>query len=206
MKGTHVTSHFKGQLYSWGVFKKKKKEKKSSLFKKYAFSVDLVSLLPALETQKWLLLIWPKWSYYPGVKESGSWLTVMLPPRGPSLHFALTQQCSQMSGMIFGLVMWFLSKFQHSGLCLGQKLHMCSGSVSGFTLSGQMNWKKTAESLICLLSKSAFPESRDRCSHPKYLKAMPCILSINRIAYVRQDISPPQHWLIGLESPFGLLT
>lgn len=141
MKGTRVTSHFKGQLHSWGVFEKKKKEKKSSLFKKYAFSVDLVSLLPALETQEWLLLIWPKWSHYPSVEESGSWLTVMFPRRAPSLHFALTQQCSQMSRIIFDLVMGFLSEFQSSGLCSGQKLHMCS--VSGLTLSGQMNWKKT---------------------------------------------------------------
>lgn len=43
--------------------------------------MDLFSLLPALETQEWLLFIWPKWSHYPGVRESGSWLTVMFSPR-----------------------------------------------------------------------------------------------------------------------------
>lgn len=65
MKGTCVTSHFKGQLYSWGEFKKKRggggkrKEKKISLFKKYAFSVDLASVLPVLDIKGWLLLIWP---------------------------------------------------------------------------------------------------------------------------------------------------
>lgn len=63
------------------VLKKKEKRKKSSLFKKNAFSVDLVSLLPALETREWLLFIWPKWSHYPGVGESGSWLTPMFPLR-----------------------------------------------------------------------------------------------------------------------------
>lgn len=42
--------------------------------------MDLVSLLPALETQEWLLFIWPKWSHYPSVRESGNWLTVMFPP------------------------------------------------------------------------------------------------------------------------------
>lgn len=63
---------------------------------------------------------------------------------------------------------------------------MCSGSVSGFTLGkwGEEKKKKAAaECLICLLGKSAFPESRGQCSH---LEVGLCILPIDRITcYLR---------------------
>lgn len=100
---------------------KKKKEKKSSLFKKYAFSVDLVSVLPALETQEWLLLIWPKWSHYPGVKESESWLTVMFPPCA-LLHCTLhwLSDALKWAGLFLALWWDFYQNFKPLDCILGR--------------------------------------------------------------------------------------
>lgn len=182
MKGTRVTSHFKGRLHSWGVFEKKKKEKKSSLFKKYAFSVDLVSLLPALETQEWLLLIWPKWSHYPSVEESGSWLTVMFPAALLRCTLHWLSNALKWAGLFLTLWWDFYQSFKALDCALGRNC-TCALCLDLLCL-GKWIEKKPAEPLICLLSKSAFPECRGRRSHPKYLKAVPCIPSIYRIAYV----------------------
>lgn len=205
MKGTRVTSHFKGQLHSWGVFEKKRKEKKSSLFKKYAFSVDLVSLLPALETQEWLLLIWPKWSHYPSVEESGSWLTVMFPAALLRCTLHWLSNALKWAGLFLTLWWDFYQSFKALDCALGRNC-TCALCLDLLCLGKWIEKKTTSWTTHLPAKQVSLPRVQRQALPPKIPKS--CALYTFHIQYslCMQDISPLQHWLIGFEGPFGLLT